>query len=322
MLVNGDCVDYGSEYCPCILAETGHCVVCSRVNGSDNCDCRIYGGGFCVLEELNRNNGKAKPFRQTYKCSVITVIKHNDFIFMRLNVPSDLEYEVKVPGSFVFMRTNENNWFDTPISVQYDECLVGSIGVYILTCGIKTEYFANLKVGDTVFLRGPFTSGLLGKRELQSQKNGKCLVFAKGVALMPSISVINYLKKQGNDVKIFVDECSFPKEYLKIHLDLYELNSEPIVLVDENGILTEIAKNTICNFVNNGGELIHIGTSEYVIHLITDYLKLIQAKHVRITCCNNEKMCCGEGICGACTSTKSSRRTVHSCKEQISIWEK
>ena len=296
--------------------------MCSRVNGSDNCDCRIYGGGFCVLEELQRNNGKAQPFRPTYTCSVMTVIKHECFIFMRLNVPSDLEHEVKVPGSFVFMRTNENSWFDIPISVQYDEFFVGSIGVYILTCGIKSERFANIKEGDIVYLRGPFFSGLIGKRELQSQQNGKCLVITKGVALMPSISAINFLKNQGNDVRIFVDESSFPKEYLNIHLDLFELDYESIVLLDENGKLTEIAKNTICNFVENNGDLIHIGTSEYVIHLIVDYLKSINAQHIHLTCCNNDKMCCGEGICGACTSTNSNRKTVHSCKEQINIWEK
>ncbi len=322
MLINSACVDYGSEYCPCIMAETGHCVVCNRVNGSDSCDCRIYDGGVCVLEELERNNGKAKPFRSTYTCSVLTLKKHESFVFMRLNVPSNFEYAVKTIGSFVFIRTNENIWFDTPISIQYDECFVGSIGVYVLTCGIKTSYFANLKEGDTVYLRGPFFSGILGKRELQSQQNGKCLVFAKGVALMPSISAINYLKNQGNNVKIFVDKSSFSKEYLNFHLELFELDYEPILLVDKYGNLTEIAKNTILDFVDNGGELMHIGTSEYVIHLIIDYLNSIHAKHIRLSCCNNEKMCCGEGVCGACTSKSTNNKTVHSCKEQINIWEK
>ena len=322
MLINGACADYGSKYCPCIMAEKGHCVVCSRVNGSDNCDCSIYGGGFCVLEELQRNNGKAQPMRSTYTCSVMTIFKHESFIYMKLNMPSDFEYEVKLPGSFVFIRTSENSWFDVPISVQFDECYVGSIEVYISTCGIKTKCFENLKGGDTVYVRGPFFSGLLGKRELQSQQNGKCLVFAKGVALIPSISVIKYLKNQGNDVKIFVDDSSFSNEYLDFHLKLFELDYESIVLSDQNGELTETVKNILCSFVDSGGDFIHIGTSEYVIHLVVNYLKSIHAQHIHLTCCNNEKMCCAEGICGACTSTNSNRKTIHSCKEQISVWEK
>ncbi len=37
------CVDAGSEYCPCHLAENGTCLACSLLSGEDFCDCRWSG---------------------------------------------------------------------------------------------------------------------------------------------------------------------------------------------------------------------------------------------------------------------------------------
>jgi len=39
MIINGLCVDYGSRFCPCILAETGGCVVCSQAGGKAYLHC-------------------------------------------------------------------------------------------------------------------------------------------------------------------------------------------------------------------------------------------------------------------------------------------
>lgn len=320
MLVNGACADYGSEFCPCYLAESGSCVVCSRVNGKDSCDCRIYGGGFCVLEELERQNGKAKPVRPTITCKVITVFHRDSFSFFRLKVPPALEQSLMHPGSFVFVRIEDNPWFDLPVSVQYDESTVGSIGMSVILRGPKTMGFAKLKQGDTVFLRGPFFNGLYGKREIQSQNSGKCLLLIRGIGLLPSISVISHLREQQNDVRILLDETGFPKKDLMFYLDLFELTAESFCLVTDDGKLSEAAKEQIQSFLASGGDFIHIGASEYVIHLVTAFLKETGAEHVRISCCNNAKMCCGEGICGACTFVSSEKRTIHSCKEQVSIW--
>ncbi|NFG18899.1 sulfide/dihydroorotate dehydrogenase-like FAD/NAD-binding protein, partial [Clostridium botulinum] len=42
-----DCIDAGSEYCPCHLAETGDCILCSQLSGKKFCDC-INWKGVCI----------------------------------------------------------------------------------------------------------------------------------------------------------------------------------------------------------------------------------------------------------------------------------
>ncbi len=41
----------------------------------------------------------------------------------------------------------------------------------------------------------------------------------------------------------------------------------------------------------------------------------------RITFINNAKLCCGEGVCGACTKDIGANHSVHLCKKQLEIDE-
>ena len=192
MIINGLCVDYGSRFCPCILAETGGCVVCSQVNGKAFCDCKAS-GGVCIKQELLRNGGKAKPGRMTYEGEVISVIHHDGLVFFRVKVPLSLEQDVKRPGGFVFIRRKDAaSWYDVPISVQYEEMMVGSIGMTVLLRGVKTFQLKDLSEGDTLLIRGPFNNGLLGLQHLEMQQSGRCLILTKGIGLLPSVSTVVY----------------------------------------------------------------------------------------------------------------------------------
>lgn len=317
MIIDGLCADYSSSYCPCILAETGECVVCSQVNGADFCDCKIS-GGFCVQQELIRNGGKAKPGRKTYECKVATVIHFDDLVFLRVQVPHELEIEVKRPGGFVFVRRlDDETWFNTPISVMYEELNVGSIALSILLRGVKTSRFANIAEGDTLLVRGPYTSGLLGLRHIEKQQAGKSLVLAKGIGLLPSMAVIRYLQSRHNEVDVYLDEGGFPASISKFCLDLFDLHYKPINILDPAGQLREELKETILRFAVSGGTLIHVGGSEYVIRKIAEYIESVGVGSIRLSACNNATMCCGEGICGACSETTAGKHVIHRCKEQV-----
>ena len=292
MIINGLCADYGSRFCPCILAVTGGCAVCSQVNGKAFCDCKAS-GGICIKQELLRNGGKAKPSRLTYECEVMSVIHYDGLVFFRVKVPLSLEREVKRPGGFVFVRRKDAvSWYDVPISVQFEEMMVGSIGMTLLFRGVKTNQFKDLAEGDTLLLRGPFNNGLLGLQHLEAQQSSRCLILTKGIGL-PSI--------------------------LKFQLDLFELPYRPLTLLDDDSELSTSAKHLIRRFVTDGGSLIHVGASEYVIHQVAAYLQYIGSSHVKLSACNNAKMCCGEGVCGACTEITADRRVIHHCKEQVKI---
>ena len=42
-----DCIDAGTEYCPCHLAETGDCILCSELCSKTFCDC-VNWKGTCI----------------------------------------------------------------------------------------------------------------------------------------------------------------------------------------------------------------------------------------------------------------------------------
>lgn len=317
-LVYTKCVDFGSSFCPCIRAEMGTCKVCSQVRGETFCDCGAS-EGICILEELKRNGGKAKPMRKTIRSRVTELMMTEQCLFIRCEVPHNLEMDLKRPGAFVFIRCDEETIFNLPISVQYEENATGSIGMSIIPCGVKSRRMLNIKIGDEIWLKGPYFSGTLGLRELELQRANRCLVLTKGIATMPSISVIRYLQEKGNNVKIIADKASFDNEILKVNLNLYELEYENLPLVDDTG-LTEIVKSRINEELSNGTRYIHIGASLYVIRLITSYLRSIGRDDVLLSCCNNDKMSCGEGICGSCTAVTSKKEVIHFCKEQPDIY--
>ena len=319
MIINGLCADYGSRFCPCILAVTGGCVVCSQVNGKAFCDCKAS-GGICIKQELLRNGGKANPGRLTYECEVISVIHYDGLVFLRVKVPISLEREVKRPGGFVFVRRKDAaSWYDVPISVQFEEMMVGSIGMTLLFRGVKTNQFKDLVEGDTLLLRGPFNNGLLGLQHLEAQQSSRCLILTKGIGLLPSVSAVRYLQSRHNETELYVDEGNFSPSILKFQLDLFELPFKPLTLLDDDGELSTPAKHVIRRFVADGGSLIHVGASEYVIHQVAAYLHYIGNRHVKLSACNNARMCCGEGVCGACTETTADKRVIHHCKEQVKI---
>ena len=250
----------------------------------------------------------------------MSVIHYDCLVFFRVKVPLSLEREVKRPGGFVFVRRKDAaSWYDVPISVQFEEMMVGSIGMTVLFRGVKTIQFKDLAEGDMLLIRGPFNNGLLGLQHLEAQQSSRCLILTKGIGLLPSVSAVRYLQSRHNETELYVDEGNFSPSILKFQLDLFELPFRPLTLLDDDGELSTPAKHLIRRFVTDGGSLIHVGASEYVIHQVAAYLHYIGNHHVKLSACNNAKMCCGEGVCGACTETTADRRVIHHCKEQVKI---
>mgnify|MGYP000921887947 CR=1 FL=1 len=57
-----DCIDCGTEYCPCHLAESGECIMCSQLQGECFCDC-VNWKGVCVYQELFNNGTDIQPLK-------------------------------------------------------------------------------------------------------------------------------------------------------------------------------------------------------------------------------------------------------------------
>ena len=66
------CIDAGSENCPCLLAESGDCITCSRLQGKDCCDCNWR--GVCIYNEYIQNGKKINNRRESKKTRILKKI--------------------------------------------------------------------------------------------------------------------------------------------------------------------------------------------------------------------------------------------------------
>ena len=290
--------------------------------GEDFCNCQGT-VSFCVMQELKNNGNKAKRGRRVKQGEVARVIEYaGDCLFIRIKVPVTERSAFNRPGAFIFIRYLENTFFDVPISVIYEENETDTIGLLIQMRGVKTNQFRELKKGDRVFYRGPYLNGLLGKKEAACVHDGMATVICRGIGFFPSLHVIMMLAKNRNKVNIYMDKGSFDEHLLNTIIDLYEVSITETDICDSEGELTDNICGIIDREIADGTRLIHLGLSDYLLKKAIEKIRKADRKPGPfISCINNAHMCCGEGICGACTKNPDPSRIFHLCKEQVDISE-
>lgn len=310
-----DCIDAGTEYCPCKLAEAGQCLTCSQCQGKCFCDCLNW-KGVCIYQELHNNGNKAKDGRKTYDCIVKEVIKFNeDAIMIKFEAPHKLVLDLVKPGSYIFIRTDENKYFDIPISIMDSNLENDIITIVVEVRGIKTNRLLDTKANENIVIRGPYWNGVFGLKNIASQNNGKVLVLSRGIGMAPMMPVVRKLISQDNDVNIIIDKSPFDDNFAKELLNKYSLKLTESVLLYK-GKLSDYAKVIIKDSLKDGVKFIHIAGADILTYSVIQYLDEINRNDIQLSCCNNFKMCCGEGICGACTARFSGHRVKRFCKEQ------
>ncbi|WP_160691509.1 sulfide/dihydroorotate dehydrogenase-like FAD/NAD-binding protein [Clostridium sp. C2-6-12] len=310
-----DCIDAGTEYCPCKLAENGQCLICSQCQGKVFCDCLNW-KGVCIYQELYNNSNKAKEGRKTYSCFVTNVINYdNKLLVIKFKAPHKLVLDLVKPGSFIFIRTDEINYFDIPISIMNSDIDKDIITIAIEIRGIKTNKLLEIKANENIVIRGPYWNGVFGIKNILDQKDGNALVLARGIGLAPMMPVIRKLIAQNNKLKVIIDKNPFEINFANEFLNKYDVTILENSLF-ESGKLSDHAKVIIKDSLKEGINYIHIAGADILTYSIINYLNDINRNDVSLSCCNNFKMCCGEGICGACTSRFSGHRVKRFCKEQ------
>jgi NAD(P)H-flavin reductase len=310
-----DCIDAGTEYCPCKLAENGQCLICSQCQGKVFCDCLNW-KGVCIYQELYNNGNKAKDGRKTYSCIVTNVVNYsNKLIVIKFKAPHKLVLDLVKPGSYIFIRTDEANYFDIPISIMNSDMENDIITIAIEIRGIKTNKLLDVKVNENLLIRGPYWNGIFGINNILAQKDGNALILARGIGLAPMMPVIRKLIAQNNNIKVVIDKNPFEMNFASEFLSQYNLTVSEKSLF-EKGKLSDHAKVIIKDSLKENFNYIHIAGADILTYSIINYLKDINRNDVLLSCCNNFKMCCGEGICGACTSRFSGHRVKRFCKEQ------
>lgn len=298
------CVDAGSDYCPCYLAEENECLTCTQLRGKSYCDCNWQ--GVCIYNDFQFLQNQRKDTRTIKEFPILSSQVMDDTIILSVQVTKYLARLLKQPGSYVFIRNkHSNSYFDVPISIMDADEEKALIKLAIEVRGVKTKKLLNND--NTIMVRGPYWNGIFGLDHLKTTKNAKCLIWARGIAQAPLILPIKQLLKNNNDVDIIVNkrphEINFLKDYFKSNiLKEVDINS------DEASIYCrQLMKE-------NNYDLVIIGGSDNLQNKIT---RAIQGmNNVKIVTTNNNAICCGEGICGACSKKDESGIWIKTCKAQ------
>lgn len=311
-----DCIDCGTEYCPCKLAEAGECLICSQCQGQCFCDCLNW-NGVCVYQELHNNGGKAKEGRKTYNCEVTFAEElEEELMMIKFKAPHKLVIDLVYPGSYIFIRTDPNYFFDIPISIMEANLDKDEITIVVEVRGVKTKRLLDTKIGQDIVIRGPYWNGVFGVKDLKKVKNENALVLARGIGMAPMMPVIRNLVKNNNNVDIVVDTAPFKKNFAIDYIKKYGLNPNETSLIDK-GKLTDEGKLIISNAITDKNiKIIHLAGADILTFKVIEYLNEINRNDILLSCCNNFKMCCGEGVCGACTVRFSGHRVKRFCKLQ------
>lgn len=299
------CTDAGSEYCPCELADTLNCISCSLLQGKDTCDCGW--NGVCILNEYYMNNKKIKEGRKTYKAQKIYCrdMANNCFL-LKLETQDELAKELKRPGSYVFIRPEDRKtYFDAPMSILDVE---DDKFIYIAyqNTGCKTKSLNNV---NKFLIRGPYWNGIIGSVNFNKLINANCLIISKGIGQSSIVLPIKTMQKNNNNVVLFLDKGKLSKTYIFDFIDKedVELYQDDIF---ENGecIKRIIEEKNIELILSAGSDLVH----KFIYQLIRGY-----NRDIKFMTTNNNRLCCGEGVCGACINRAKSGYKVRMCKAKV-----
>ncbi|EJP6472309.1 sulfide/dihydroorotate dehydrogenase-like FAD/NAD-binding protein [Clostridium botulinum] len=308
-----DCIDAGSEYCPCHLAETGDCILCSQLSGKKFCDC-INWKGVCIYQEFMWNGKKAKEERETYLGKILEKNNIEDkTIVLTIALSHKLCQQLVYPGSFVFLRNKDDfGFYDAPISIMDANTEENIIKVAIEIRGVKTKTIADLDENDDILVRGPFWNGVLGLKNVYRAKNGTSILISRGIGQAPLVPVMKKLNSNGNKIIAIIDNSGYENILIKDYLKLY--NAEVIELNTlKAGELTDDLKNKLKEILDKEDiNIIHCSSQDIIIYKLVEFLD----DKVPISSSNNAKMCCGEGVCGTCTVRYKGHIVKRLCKIQ------
>jgi len=311
-----DCIDVGSEFCPCHLAETGDCILCSQLAGKDFCDCSNW-NGVCVYQEYASNNYKAKESRKYYKCKIVEKSKFEENITIFKICASDkLVSEMIHVGSYIFARRpSTETRFDTPISIMDADTTNNTLTIAIELKGTKTKALDMLEVGGEMLIKGPFWNGTLGLKNIYTIKNSKCLIVARGIGQAPMIPVLKHLHSNNNEIIVVLDNSPYENSFVNEYLENY---ASKVVMCNTiaSGIITEEFNFILDDLIsNNNISLVHCDAADVLNY---ELMKVVEGidKNIKYSCCNNTKMCCGEGVCGCCTRINNDLKLRRLCKMQ------
>lgn len=305
-----NCIDAGSENCPCYLAVTGDCLICSRLQGKDYCNCGWR--GVCIYNEFIQGNRKVNNPRRDFEARIVEKkFYKEDLVVYILDVGKGFAMKAGRPGSYLFVKASDAvNFCDIPISVMKTDVEKGQVHLAIKIISTKTK--ALLSEEEKLVLRGPYRNGVHGISPIMKKKgkNQKTLIIAKGIGIAPGILTSEEFRNRGS-VDMVIDTEKISEALIEDYLDKDHgmIRTMPLTVKNSRSQLTNIMrKNQYDNVI--------LLVSDYYIDLLGRMIKrILPAADLAVS--NNFRICCGEGLCGSCSVDTSSGGTIKMCKCQF-----
>lgn len=302
------CVDRGSARCPCALMEAGQCYTCT-MSRKGKCDCSVDWQGVCPYNEFLQE-GSVPAIKgglpEEFAAEVLEIRKYSEQLaVVRLGVDRGFARRCSLPGSFVMASVLGCR---VPLSVLRTGWAHGGwIETAVQPAGPKTKELLKScldrgeqnpgKLSCLWKISGPFEAGLLNRERLR--KGEPLTVITKGTAIAPFINIKEGFLK-GMKVKLLVDDDKLTEDFLADYLA--DCSWEKVSLTeDEEKILAAI----------DGADQVMLLASPYYTER---FLGMRPERKGDIITANHANMCCGAGICGACSYTDKDGVTVRRCK--------
>lgn len=310
-----DCVDAGTDYCPCALAERGECIICSQLNDKVFCDCLNW-KGTCIYQDFINNNSKRKDVRQFKTFDIIG--KQNirkDIFLLEIKVDNAMARELDNIGAFVFLKNpQEDDSYSTPISIMESDIINNAIRVVIKIAGVKTKALS--ECSDKIMLKGPYLNGIQGLRFIKDMRDKECLILARGCAAAPAVMAAKKMINKGNKIHVMLDRGRSPENFSKPHFLKLGCNVKDVHFYNSLKVLDGNIKHAIEQLLIKHGIGVVLSAGEDEFHeKVIRFIKDID-KNVNFSTVNNSTMCCGEGICGSCQIRGIRNEKIKSCKQQ------
>lgn len=322
------CVDAGSENCPCFLAVTGDCLVCSRLQGKNFCSCEW--SGVCIYNEFILGNRKVNNPRKGFEAPIAEKIFYkDDLVVYVLDVGKGFALKAEQPGSYLFIKgSGAGSFYDIPISVMKSDPEKGRIHIAVKIISAKTK--ALLAEEEKLSVRGLYRNGVHGITSIINKrgKNQKTLIIAKGIGIAPGILASQALRRKGG-VDMVVDTEKISTALIEDYLE-EPAEASPAVSAQSAGERKKESKPVQYLSLSDKDaesrliQLMKEGQYDNVILLVSDYYIETLGRIIRKTLpdadlavSNNFRLCCGEGVCGSCTVDTAAGETIKMCKCQM-----
>ncbi len=303
------CTDRGSDKCPCILMEAGQCYTCGMIR-TGKCDCPSDWQGVCPYTEYKQRQSKAI---EGAKARRFLVRERKDFsptlTVVTLEVPFGYALACSRMGTFVMVESGDWN---VPLSV-FQSAAGGKAGdnhisLAISVTGPKTiNLLKQCSVGTLWNVKGPYYNGLLNSERYNPK--ALSIVVGKGIALMPFLNQKKYMG--GSLANFYLDKSKLPGEFIKEYVSELEYE-ETDLQEDMDSLVCKIKQDSdYCLTCTGIKPNLLIMTSPYFAEQLRKKTTDFQCNVIYP---NHSNMCCGEGLCGACSYTDEDGVTVRRCK--------